>query len=215
MPSPDALRTSLDTHQVDKKAGRDREYVESVLRRIQAPEPGKAEPKSSYGEDVVSEPTDDTPSFARVKAIKHPKKEEPKPVEGVVFKEISTKKAKKRQTLEPEEAVMWEDVTEGEDPDRRPDAKAGYMKGNYALLRRQIDDDHAVYFFATEVPDDAEQTRVPQGYEVRLTEETNLPYIARRGSKTHLNQTAQVRAKDMDEAIDIAAREGLGGIRGE
>ncbi len=211
MPSPDALRTSLDTHQVDKKAGRDRQYVESVLRRIQAPEQPKEAPGASYGENVVSEPTDDTPSFARVTPVLHPKKEEPKPAEDVVFKEVASKKKSKKA----EETLMWEDVTEGEDPHRRPDPKAGYMKGNYALLRRQIDDDHAVYFFATEVAEDAEQARVPQGYEVRLTDETNLPYIARRGSQPHLNQTAQVRAKDMDEAIQLAAREGLGGIREE
>lgn len=216
MPSPDALRASLDHHEVDRKAGKDRLYVESVLRRIHVQEDAPKE-AAGYGEGVIVEPTDDTPSFSRVKPVEHPKQKAP--TKEVEFREVSgrkkRKKDRKRKDRDADAPVIWEDVTEGVDPARKPDPKAGFMKGNYALLRRQLDSDHAVYFFATEVPDDAEQTRIPNGYEVRLTEETNLPYIARRGKSAHLNQTAQVRAKDRDEAIEIAASRGIGGIHPE
>lgn len=216
MADSDALRASLDNFEVDRKAGRDRDYVESVLRRIEAAErvPVKPsdDPKESAPEPAKAThtPDDATPAFSPVIAIQHPAKvkdgdvvemEADQPMDEVEFKEVLFKEVSKDD--EPEDDV------------ERPDPKAGYMKGEYALFRRQMDSDHAAYFFSTELVDDAEQARVPPGYEVRLTEETELPYIARRGKAAHLNQSELVRAQDREDALDIAVERGIGGLQGE
>jgi hypothetical protein len=218
MAKPDALRTSLDQRQVDRKAGRDKQYMESVLRRIGPAQPEAATVFEAPEPTTKATPAVGTPTFDRVKPVKHPKQKVE--VTGATeFRQLSKKqkrgkaKAAKLTGESLGDQLKWDDEpTEEADLALAPDPAAGYMKGNYALFRRQMDSDHAVYFFATELPEDADQTRVPSGYEVRLTSETNLPYIARRGSTQ--NATMPVRAKDRDEAIEIAARRGVGGING-
>ncbi len=224
MAKPDALRASLDRLEVDRKARGERDYVESVLRRLGPIEPPVKEAEQPVVEKAAPSPA--LPAFDRVKPVKHPKvaKAEQQAAEeeanAVEFKQLSKRQRRKRDRLrakateEEQAATVADDVEEPEEEapvGQPPNPAAGFMKGKFALLRRQMDDDHAVYFFATEVPNDAKQARVPAGYEVRMTPETNLPYIARRGSDS--NVTVQVRAKDRSEAMQIAARRGVGGLQ--
>ncbi len=60
-----------------------------------------------------------------------------------------------------------------------PSVPAGSKHGEFTLYRRELDGGQHVYFYSRKEPSDAEPAQVPEGYTVKESEESGLPFLAR------------------------------------